>query len=66
MERRLSIYHSIGILSYLAVENLRVEKENGRWVVIPLENFRNIEALDQSLEWGVCGAPQCSLFRHSR
>lgn len=37
---------------YLAVQNLRVEKENGRWVVIPLEDFRNIEASEQSLAWG--------------
>lgn len=37
---------------YLAVQNLRVEKENDRWVVIPLEEFRNIEAIEQSLDWG--------------
>lgn len=42
---------------YLAVQNLRVEKENGRWVAIPLEDFRNIEALDQSLGWGCMELP---------
>ena len=42
---------------YLAVQNLRVEKEKGRWVAVPLENFRNIEAADQSLEWGCMELP---------
>ena len=42
---------------YLAVQNLRVEKENGRWVAIPLEDFRNVEATEQSLEWGCVELP---------
>lgn len=42
---------------YLAVQNLRVEKENGRWVAIPLEEFRNVEATEQSLEWGCMELP---------
>ncbi|XCP85776.1 M56 family metallopeptidase [Roseburia hominis] len=42
---------------YLAVQNLRVEKENGRWVVIPLEEFRNIAVPDQNLEWGSMELP---------
>jgi len=44
-------------MMYLAVQNLRVEKENGRWVVIPLEDFRHIETLKQSLAWGCTGLP---------
>lgn len=43
--------------SYLAVQNLRVEKENGRWVAIPLEDFRHIETISQSLAWGCLGLP---------
>ena len=42
---------------YLAVQNLRAEKENGRWVVIALENFRNVEAIEQSLDWGCLELP---------
>ena len=42
---------------YLVVQNLRAEKENGRWVVITLENFRNIEAIEQSLDWGCLELP---------
>lgn len=42
---------------YLAVQNLRVEKENGRWVVVALEDFRNVEAAQQSLEWGCFELP---------
>lgn len=42
---------------YLAVQNLRAEKENGRWVVATLENFRNVEATEQSLEWGCFELP---------
>ena len=42
---------------YLAVQNLRVEKENGRWVTVPLEDFHNITASDQRLEWGCAGLP---------
>ena len=43
--------------SYLAVQNLRVEKENGRWVAIPLEDFRHVETIGQSLAWGCLGLP---------
>ena len=42
---------------YLAVQNLRAEKENGRWVVIALEDFRNVEAIEQSLDWGCIDLP---------
>ena len=44
-------------MTYLAVQNLRVEKENGRWVAIPLEDFRHVETLSQSLSWGCLGLP---------
>ena len=44
-------------MTYLAVQNLRVEKENGRWVAIPLEKFRHIETISQSLSWGCLGLP---------
>ena len=36
-------------VKYLAVQNLRVEKENGRWVTIPLEEFRYIESIDADI-----------------
>lgn len=42
---------------YLAVQNLRAEKENGRWVVVPLENFRSVKVIDQSLDWGCLELP---------
>ena len=42
---------------YLAIQNLRVEKENGRWVTIPLDEFQCIETLSQSLAWGCTGLP---------
>lgn len=38
-------------MMYLAVQKLRVEKEQGRWVAIPLEEFRAVEAVEQRLEW---------------
>ena len=44
-------------MSYLAVQNLRIEKENGRWVAIPLEDFRHVETISQSLSWGCLGLP---------
>lgn len=44
-------------MMYLAVQTLRVEKENGRWVAIPLEDFRHIETTSQSLSWGCLGLP---------
>ena len=42
---------------YLAVQNLRAEKENGRWVVVTLEDFRNVEATEQNLDWGCLEIP---------
>lgn len=47
---------------YLAVQNLRVEKENGRWITVPLEDFRNITVTEKSLEWG---CPELSGFTYS-
>ena len=44
-------------MTYLAVQNLRIENENGRWVAIPLEDFRHVETLSQSLSWGCLGLP---------
>ena len=44
-------------MMYLAVQNIRAEKENGRWIVKPLEDFRYVEALKQSLAWGCTGLP---------
>lgn len=41
----------------LAVQNLRVEKENGRWGVVALEDFRNVETAAQSLDWGCLELP---------
>lgn len=37
---------------YLAVQTIRAEKENERWVVNALETFRNVEATEQKLHWG--------------
>ncbi|MBQ8548760.1 MAG: M56 family metallopeptidase [Lachnospiraceae bacterium] len=36
----------------LAVQNVRVEQENGRWIAIPLEEFRYVETGNQSFAWG--------------
>lgn len=36
---------------HLAIQRLRVEKENGRWVAIPLENFRNVTTEKYNFEW---------------
>lgn len=41
----------------LAVQNVRVEQENGRWVAIPLEEFRYVETGDQSFAWGCKDLP---------
>lgn len=46
-----------GNKTYLAVQNLRVENESGRWVAIPLEAFRYVETISQSLAWGCLGLP---------
>ncbi len=37
---------------YVAYQTLRVEKENGRWVALPLEDFAYMEILGQNLAWG--------------
>ena len=43
---------------YLAVQNLRVQKENGRWVAIPLEDFRYMESrLAADIAWGCYDLP---------
>lgn len=42
---------------YVAVQNLRVQKEDGRWTVIPLEEFRNITTVDNALQWGCIELP---------
>lgn len=38
--------------NWLSVQKVRVEQENGRWVAIPLEEFRYVETGDQSFAWG--------------
>ncbi len=38
--------------TYLAIQNLRAQKESGRWVVTALEDFRNVETTVQRLDWG--------------
>lgn len=38
--------------NWLAVQKVRVEQENGRWVAIPLEEFRYVETGNQSFAWG--------------
>ncbi len=43
--------------SYIAYQTLRVEKENGRWVAIPLEDFKHMETLSRNLAWGCIGLP---------
>lgn len=42
---------------YLAIQTVRVEKENGRWVAIPLEDFQTVDSLEQSLRWGCIELP---------
>ena len=37
---------------YIAIQKLRVEKENGRWVAIDSEAFQTLEVMEQDLEWG--------------
>lgn len=45
-------------VKYLAVQNLRVQKENGRWVTIPLEDFQYIESRFASdIAWGCYDLP---------
>ena len=46
----------IGV-KYLAVQNLRVQKENGRWITTPLENFRYLETRYSHIEWGCIELP---------
>lgn len=43
--------------AYLAVQTLRTEREDGRWVVSPQEDFRFVEAPEQSLTWGCLALP---------
>lgn len=44
-------------VTYLAAQELRVEKEQGRWVTIPKEDFRAVETLDKSVNWGCIDLP---------
>ena len=37
---------------YAAVQNVRVEQEEGRWVVIPQEDFRTMLVQEGGLRWG--------------
>lgn len=46
-----------GISGGIAIQNLRVKKENGRWVAIPLEDFRLLETKGTSLAWGDLALP---------
>ena len=41
-------------MKYLALQTLRVEKHSGRWVAIPLEDFKYVESRTQTLmlAWG--------------
>ncbi len=41
--------------AYIAYQNLRVEKENGRWVALPLGEFKYMETLSRNLAWGCVG-----------
>lgn len=63
-----SVYEALLVFDYppaakdgfsggLAVQNLRVEKENGRWVAVPLEDFRLLGAPGTSLAWGDSDLP---------
>lgn len=45
------------VKTHLAVQNLRVQKEYGRWVAVPLEDFRYITVAEKSLEWGCSELP---------
>lgn len=45
-------------VKYLAVQNLRVEKENGRWVTLPLEEFRYIESINSNIGWNFPALPE--------
>lgn len=35
-----------------AVQNVRVEKEDGRWTAVPLDEFRRVASGSQTLSWG--------------
>lgn len=41
----------------IAVQNLRAENENGRWVALPLGDFQHLEVLEQGLNWGCMELP---------
>ncbi len=43
--------------AYIAYQALRVEKENGRWVALPLEDFKYMETFSRNLLWGCIGLP---------
>ncbi len=43
--------------TYLAVQKLRVENEDGRWVAIPLEAFRYAETVKDDLSFGCLELP---------
>lgn len=42
---------------YLGVQDLEVYKEDGRWVAVPLDAWKVVEALEQDLQWGCLELP---------
>lgn len=42
---------------YVAFQTVRVQKENNRWVLITLEDFRTAESTDTAFEWGCRDLP---------
>lgn len=38
---------------YLAIQTVRTEKENNRWVIIPQEEFQTLAVEANRLEWGI-------------
>ena len=44
-------------MTYLAVQNLRAERQNGRWAVVPLEEFHYVETREQGLKYGCRDLP---------
>lgn len=42
---------------YIAVQQVQVKQEGGRWVVIPLEDFRLLLIQDMGLHWGCTELP---------
>lgn len=41
----------------LAVQNVRAEKEDDRWVVVPLDELTYLECMEESLRWGARDLP---------